>query len=174
MRKAIHLEDQEEIVTVLRRHWFVLAAEVVLIVFLALLPAICFSVLNNMFDVFAVAYTYLPYLVAAYVVFLLILWMSLFNVWTNYYLDTWVITTRRLITIDQRGFFHRATGSFRLERLQDVEVSVSGILPTFFDFGTVEIRTASDETFIMRGLPDPSSIKTQLMEASGAPARPQL
>lgn len=173
-QKAMQLEDQEQIVAVIRRHWFNLAAEVIAIVFLALLPLISFGILNGMFDIYEIAYLYQPYLIASYVILLLILWMSLFNIWTNHYLDTWVLTTKRLITVDQRGFFHRATGSFRLERLQDVQVSVSGIIPTFFDFGTVEIRTASEETFTMRGLPHPSRIKTQLMEASGASAASAL
>jgi uncharacterized membrane protein YdbT with pleckstrin-like domain len=93
--------------------------------------------------------------------------MAFFGVWTNYYLDVWTVTNKRLITVDQRGLFNRETGSFRLERLQDVNVSVRGILATLIGYGDLQAETASeDRDFVARGIPDPQELKALILKAS--------
>jgi uncharacterized membrane protein YdbT with pleckstrin-like domain len=102
-----------------------------------------------------------------YAGWLIFIWMALFGVWTNYYLDVWTVTNKRLITVDQRGLFHRDTGSFRLERLQDINVNVRGILATLLKFGDLEAETASsDKNFVARGIPDPQGLKALILKAS--------
>ena len=88
--------------------------------------------------------------------------------WTNYYLDVWTITNKRLIAIDQHGLFHRETASFRLERLQDMNVEINGIIATFLDYGILEAQTAGgdDDKFRATGLPHPRELKSLILEAS--------
>ena len=93
--------------------------------------------------------------------------MALFAIWTNYYLDVWTVTNKRLITVDQRGLFHRHTGSFRLERLQDINVSVHGIMATFLKYGDLQAETASeDRGFVASGIPDPQALKALILKAT--------
>ncbi len=69
--------------------------------------------------------------------------------------------------MDQRGLFFRNTGSFRLERLQDINVSIRGILATFLKFGDLQAETASnDREFIARGIPNPQELKSLILEAA--------
>lgn len=110
-----------------------------------------------------------PLLVALYTGWLILSWMGFFSVWTNYYLDVWTITNKRLIAVDQRGLFNRSTGSFRLERLQDINVTIQGIIPTFLDYGNLEAETASnDKEFVARAIPKPQELKALILSAADA------
>lgn len=111
---------------------------------------------------------------SAHLVFMNAAWLMLimfaaFSIWTNYYLDVWTITNKRLIVVDQQGLFRRITGSFRLERLQNIQVEMSGIIATFLNFGTLHAQTAAGEeddrfNFKATGLPDPQGIKAIIFE----------
>ena len=67
--------------------------------------------------------------------------------------------------VDQRGFFRRFISSFRLERLQDINTEVNGIIATILDYGTVEAQTAgsSHETFVGYYMPKPQEIKAEII-----------
>lgn len=94
--------------------------------------------------------------------------MTLAYIWTDQYLDVWVITDRRIVAIDQKRLFVRNIGSFRLERLQDMNIEIPGFLATMFDYGNIEAQTASgsEEEFSARYLPKPREIKAVILEAA--------
>jgi uncharacterized membrane protein YdbT with pleckstrin-like domain len=165
----LQLEPNEIILTQVRKHWFILFANVFGIFLAALLPFIFgVSVLYFAPVSMLAMITLTPaYFIAGYAAWLLLLWMALFNVWTNYYLDIWTVTNVRLIAIDQRGFFNRSMASFRLDRLQDVIVTVDGFIPTLLDFGTLELQTAGEaRNFKAHGLPSPSDLKAIILSAT--------
>lgn len=60
----------------------------------------------------------------------------------EWYWNAFVITTRRVIDIDQKGFFHRGVSEAPYEKVQDVSFSVSGIYGTLLRYGTIVIQTA--------------------------------
>lgn len=77
-----------------------------------------------------------------YSLWLLILWTFFFIEWTDYYLDIWIITNKRIIDVEQKGFFHREVTSFNYNQIQDITVETHGLLETFLKFGTLHIQTA--------------------------------
>lgn len=165
--EKIQLDDDERTLLLVRKHWFVLCTQVIGVVIVALLPLAFIAVITRINFVA----THIPFnstlLVTLYTGWLVLQWMALFAVWTNYYLDVWIVTNKRLIAIDQRGFFSRTMASFRLDRMQDIFVSVDGILATFLDYGTLEIQTAGEEEkFRVTGIPSPADIKSVIISAS--------
>ena len=92
----------------------------------------------------------------------------LFLIWTDYYLDLWTITNRRIIAIDQRGLFRRAVASFRYERLQDINIEINGFIATMLDFGELRAQTASAyrDAFEIKGIPHPRDIKALILRAA--------
>lgn len=165
--EKIQLEDDENILLYVRKHWFILALRVFSLFIIAILPPI--------FGYGILTLTALPlpemlhagHFTAFYSCWLILIWISLFSIWTNYYLDIWIVTNKRLIAIDQQHFFSRSIASFRLERMQDILTDVSGIIPTFLDYGTIEIQTAgSEERFTVHGVPSPSEIKSVMLESA--------
>ncbi len=168
LTERIQLEQDEVVLAQVRKHWFLICMQMFGVAIGAVLPPLFLFALEStplitVLDISEMG----SELVALYTGWLVFIWMSLFGVWTNYYLDVWTVTNKRLITVDQRGLFHRDTGSFRLERLQDVNVNVRGILATFLKFGDLEAETASgDKNFVARGIPDPQDLKALILKAS--------
>lgn len=170
--EKIELAPDEQIISLTRRHWFVLSTQLAGPVFLALVPLGAFVLIT----IPSIA-AYIPEIPLAaplaafgYAVWLLIVWMLAFSIWTNYYLDTLILTNERIIMVDQKGLFHRTVASFRLERMQDMNVDVNGILATFFDYGTVHAETAghSEEEFRVYGMPHPRDLKAEILKATDA------
>jgi membrane protein YdbS with pleckstrin-like domain len=64
------------------------------------------------------------------------------RVYTEYYWNVFIITTRRVIDIDQRGFFRRTVSEAPYEKVQDVSFAIAGLLDTTFRYGTIVIQTA--------------------------------
>ncbi|MBY0310417.1 PH domain-containing protein [Patescibacteria group bacterium] len=168
--EKIQLEDGEKVIGTVRKHWFVITIELIGSVVLALIPVALLTATTFLPE--------LPRLTAAMsgqaplITFGLTTWFLLntimgFTIWTHYYLDLWVITDRRIIVIDQRGFFNRKVSSFRLERLQDIKVTISGIIPTLLNFGTIRAQTAgaNESNFSSSGMPDPRAVQALIQGA---------
>jgi len=169
--EKIKLEDDEIIIETVRRHWFVVLMQSLGYILGALLPLLVYLASFVSFKGVQVPNVFVLY-PAESVFFtawwLLINWMGLAYIWTQYYLDIWVITDRRIIDIDQKRLFSRSIGSFRLERLQDMNVEIPGFLATIFNYGDIQAQTASgsEEEFRVRNLPDPRRIKATILAAS--------
>ena len=96
-----------------------------------------------------------------YALWLLVLWISFFIQWTNYYLDVWYITEKRIIDVEQKGIFSRNVSSIRFDKIQDINVEVRGVVATFLNYGNVEVQTASETSgsFIMKNASRPELIR---------------
>lgn len=164
----IELESDEKILSVVRRHWFFLVLQTMPLIAIGLLPVILSFFVKSIQPLQSLASQVYPHLFFIYGVWLLCIWILLVSVWTDYYLDMWCVTNRRIIKVDQVALFRRKTGSFRLERMQDVNVEVNGVLATLLDYGTIHVQTASadQEEFKASFLPSPQRIKATILEAA--------
>ncbi len=173
--ERIKLEDDENVLKVVRKHWWVIFSRALFTIFLMLMPLVFvlfmttldFGLLDNTIsNIFNTAY--LSELLLLYSAWILLNWMVLANFWTDHYLDLWAITNKRVVKVDQRGFFRRFLSSFRLERLQDMNIEVDGVLATILDYGTIEAQTAggSNEEFVSPHMPKPRDIKALIVGAA--------
>lgn len=168
--EKIQLEPDETVIKTVRKHWFVITMELLVIVFMGLMPVFIFMALLSMTPSEAVMgffETQTPFIIFSLAAWLLMSAMATATAWTHYYLDLWVITDRRIIVIDQVGFFNRKVSNFRLERLQDIKVSIKGLIPTLLNYGTVRAQTASaaESNFESRFLPDPRELQALIQTA---------
>jgi len=171
LAEQIELEHDEQILMQVRRHWFIILTKLLAFKAAALAPLILFLVLITIADspqIEQAANLYFYQLVFLYLIWLTLVWMGAYNTWTNYYLDVWTITNRRVIVVDQKGFFSREVGSFRLERLQDINVDVSGFIATLLDYGSLQAQTAagSKDEFRAHNLPHPGRLKSIILESA--------
>jgi hypothetical protein len=169
--EKIQLESDEEVLKMVRKHWFVIMAELfgtfimLLIPFFLLVGLLLFPETLSAFNINLAEYTaVIAFVTAGWLILTL---MAGFTIWTHYYLDLWIITDRRIILIDQIHFFNRNVSIFRLERLQDIEFSVKGLIPTFLNFGTLKAQTAGahESNFRSSGLPDPRGLQAVIQKA---------
>lgn len=71
--------------------------------------------------------------------------LFLYQQFLDYWLDLWILTTRRIINIEQTGLFSRVRSEVRLYRVQDVTSEIHGLVRSLFDFGMVYIQTAGEQ-----------------------------
>lgn len=168
---AVSLNEGEKIVQIIRRHWFNLAIEGMINIFVFLILTAAVIAVDSVVIVGEVGIptgAILPLGFFGISFIGLFLWMHFFASWSDHWLDAWIITTERVVDIEQKGFFTREVSSFPLSNIQDVTYSVSGVIPTWLHFGDVRIQTASvSEDLIMKQVPFPQDIKEQLVNAIG-------
>ena len=91
-----------------------------------------------------------------------------FSVITDYTLDVVKITNRRIIDIDQRGFFSRNIATVHLNMVQDVTIEATGILPTLLHYGNLTIQSAGEQKeFVIKGLRNPDLVKEIIINEQG-------
>ncbi len=154
----------EEIIFFLRRHWLILLRIFVVYGFLAALPIVFYWLLNQQpvnwleNDELRV---FLNLLVFGYYLFW---WMLLYRAWLDYFLDIWIVTTHRVINIEQRGLFNRFIAEHKLFKIQDVVSKQKGIVPTLFNYGEIHIQTAGTEkTVVFEQVPQPHKFARQII-----------
>jgi hypothetical protein len=99
----------------------------------------------------------------------LMTWLFLFTAWVDYYLDVWIVTTERIVSMEQRGLFSRVTAEQRMSKIQDVSSIQKGKIATFLNYGFVQIQTAGAlQEFVFEEVPNPSRVAEQILEAHDA------
>lgn len=170
----IKLEDGEKVMMVVRRHWFVVLPKIFGFILGAFAPVLLLLVLDIFF-----ASELTPFFLGVseavekaisengffwYSLWLLILWVIFFIEWTDYYLDLWIVTDRRILDVEQKGFFHREVTSFGFRQIQDITVETKGLLETFFKFGTLHIQTAGhDRDIIIKDAINPEAVRSLVL-----------
>lgn len=160
LQKNIHLQPDEDIIIVVRKHWFINLVDTLSIIIIGLVPFIGVAIVAPLI----VVHPAVPALFTS--IWLLAVWMMLFTVWTNYYLDIWIVTDKRIINIDQIHLFKRDTSTLRIERIQDMKIEKHGFFATLFNFGNLQVQTAGAESsfYIIKGIPDPSYVRNAILE----------
>lgn len=77
-----------------------------------------------------------------------------------------ILSNERIINVGQKGFFNRTINEAELNRIQDVSSEIKGPLQTAFQFGTVTVRTASNDTkLIISNIIDPYGTQQAIVRA---------
>ncbi|MBI2109351.1 MAG: PH domain-containing protein [Parcubacteria group bacterium] len=157
----INLAPDEHIVYIARKHSFVFFTETTFIFILALLPLILIPGLESILIANALSGVYVGSILwYLYMLWLIVLWIAFAYVWTDYYLDVWVVTNKHMMDIDQRGLFSRKVSTSRLDLIQDVTVTIPGMLATFLDYGDIHMQTAAQSReFTLKNVAHPNKLK---------------
>ncbi len=161
-------QPNEQVALLLRRHHMVFALETFYILSLVILPLaigllVWISFPSIFFDIQSSSslFVFLVVMISMYYFSLWLLWYYFF---IDYYLDIWIVTSARIINIEQTGFFHRVISEQKLSRVQDVTSEVVGIIPTFLNYGTVYIQTAGEkQRFIFKQIPFPYKVREKII-----------
>lgn len=159
----IYLEEGEKLIAEVRRHWFIIFSEGLILFLLAIGPVVVYGLfkifINIDFDI-NIGGNLFFFFAFIYLVFVLIIWVIFFVQWTNYYLDVWYLTDKRIIDIEQKGLFRREKISIRYDRIQDVTIEVSGMVATLAGYGDIHVQSAGiGREIILRSAASPDKIK---------------
>jgi len=153
---------EEKVFLLIRKHWF---NYIPFAIFgtLMILPIIAYFVIINYFSISLDPFYNVLIIVLGSIYLLSILAVQLYG-FVSYYLDVYIVTDRRIVDIDQNGFFKREISELHLHQVQDVSAKVEGIFGTLLHFGDVHIQTAGErENFIFNSIPHPYSIAKQIV-----------
>lgn len=148
----LKLYENEEVKLVIHKHWFVMARVLAVFFVLIIIPPIVLTFLPTataQFDA-RVVESLTNLFLALYIMILLVF---LFLLWMDYYLDMWIITTGRIIDVEQKGLFDREISEIPLQHVQDVTIEVRGLVETFLKFGRIRIQTAGEREFTIEYAP---------------------
>lgn len=146
----INLLDGEKIILTGRRHWFVITVSGISLFFIMIAPfAGLFAFYKFFPELSYFLQNYWALIIFYGAVWTQIFWMFFFVNWTNYYLDMFLVTNKRIIEIDQIGLFKRDIAELRLENIQDVKIQVLGFVPSLLKMGSVHIQTAGQNKEVL-------------------------
>jgi hypothetical protein len=157
------LGSEEEIIKVLHRNWFYLFQQfflifVIMLFFVGSIFAVPIFFPNIIAAQYAASVAFMENLM------MLAIWIYGFLIWVDYYFDIWIITSERVINIEQRGMFTRKVSELRFAKIEDITTEVKGFLPTVINYGDVKIQTAAEEAeFLFRTVSDPYEVKNIIM-----------
>ncbi len=93
-------------------------------------------------------------------------WVYVFVFWTDYFIDAWIVTDKRVVDFELNGLFHKDTVSVRLENIQDIKVEVRGLLHHLLGSGDMHIQTAgTNKEFVIHNVKNPPEMKKIIMGA---------
>ncbi len=143
LASLIKQKPYERVEFLLRRHPITFLPQIGMVLVLALIPFGLFMLVNSLFPALFAGEVLAPLLVLAASVYYLALLVFFFTHFIEFYLDILIITNDRVIDVEQHGLFSRTTSELDLFRIQDATADVHGFFATFFNYGTISIKTAS-------------------------------
>ena len=160
----IKLEEGEKLVLEGRKHWFIAFTQFFGFFVSAVIPPVIIFMADKWdftFEIISSGGVKLMHLAYFFCfVWILFMWMLLFINLTNYYLDVWHVTSKRLVDINQKTLFYRDEAVLRLENIQDIAIASKGIIQTLLGFGNIRVQTSGERReFIMRNIANPEKVK---------------
>ncbi len=160
LHRVVKMQSNERSVLVVRKHWFIFLKEV-------------FGVALGTIAVWTVLGVFIK--VSSFPAEVLVFWQALsillgiltaFVIWTNYFLDMWVVTNKRILHVDQIKLFSRMVAATRIDRVQDVKAKVSGFIPTILGYGNLQVQTAGTQTtqMLIQGIPNPNQVRQVILK----------
>lgn len=162
-------KPDEKIIILRRRHWLIATMIIAKYGLFLIAPIVLYFLSNNVFTFVEnrLEQSLLagPLLTLSLSLYYSLTWVLFWHAWIDYYLDVWIVTDRRIVNIKQKGLFSRSISETKLYRIQDVQAEVHGLLPTFFHYGNVTIRTAGNETFaVFEQVPSPYETSREILK----------
>lgn len=148
------LKEDEEVILVLHKHWASFLKQMVIALFV-LVPPFFFIVF---------------FFSAWWLMIVFFVWISVgfgFGLyqWFVWYFDTFIVTNRRVICINQKSLFSRTVAEANLANIQDITYEIKGILASILSFGALKIQTAGSTNSIkIENLANPSEVQEIILE----------
>ena len=162
MDYPVQLQDNEEVLAVIRRHpaslWGRLIG-IAAILIVALIIWIAFGAGNTG--------TFSSFLNIAFIVVIVGCVLAALFVWYRYHNDVWMITNLRLVDSTRATPFSQQVTTAALGNVQDINIRKIGVFNTALNFGDVLCQTASAgaKTFAFRGVAKPDKVLDMIDDA---------
>ena len=149
--------EDEDVIIVLFRHWYTLVAPIVRSI-LIILGSFVVPIWLNIAE-FIFSYGWSTLLYYGWLVF----WVgAIVYDYITWYRDRYILTTQRVIDIDQRGMFNRRVAEVELDRIQAITHTIQGLPATILNFGTITIHSAGASDLTIRQVARPAEVQEDI------------
>lgn len=163
--RLINPKDDEEIIFSLRRHPISLLGDFAMIVVVALVPVGVMILSGDLWPQLLAGPLTRPTIVLAMSAYYLVVWLFFITTFVDYYLDIWIVTTYRVVSVEQHSLFSRTISELDLAKVQDVTSEVKGVIPSVLNYGNVHVQTAAEkERFVFEQIPRAHDVRKRLLD----------
>ena len=161
MDYGFELDPGESVVRVVHRHFMDLIPTLALAGLLALVAA----ALAYMLGYTPQTMPFPPILMTALIGVMLTISVVMVLVGVHVYRNNFLVFTNiHLVQVEQLALFQKRVSQLNFEKVEDVTGRRTGILQSLFNYGNVEIQSASErEKFIFKHAPDPHDVADEAM-----------
>lgn len=157
-------KEGEHLIVFTRQHWYVLLVPILLAIGASIIPIILIILFAPIIADHPGSSTVF---MLGWMIYLMCIWLVVSYKIVFHILNIWIVTNSRILDIWQIGFFNRKVSELHLESIQDISVNTAGIIPSYFNFGNIDIQTAaSSQHFTFEEVPHPIEIKDKVMDAA--------
>lgn len=144
--------QDEQILLVLRQHWFSNVSWIITAIFMLFLPF-----LFNFIPSFNGFFGNLQFILS--LSWYLMTFAFAFEKFLSWYFDVYIITDERVVDIDFNNLINKHYSEAELSVIQDVTSKVIGLSQTIFNYGTIYIQTAAEVPEIQfEKVPNPEKV----------------
>jgi hypothetical protein len=169
------LHHDEKVILYIRRHWIFLFLQTKVIFLIFITPvalvwaAQYFSWVPDI-NLFGVSiYSLTDILIYLWGLFC---WMLLAEKFTDYALDFWVVTNKRIIESELIKLFDVRLSTLELQDIEDITVHSEGFWANLIGFGRLDVQTAGTRNeFYAENIMDPAHVQKTIFEAKLAHER---
>lgn len=98
--------------------------------------------------------------------------LRIFILWS---LNVYILTSKRIIDVDQRSLFEKHVAECPLENIQDIRYNKKGFFSTVFNVGTVIVQSGGGRGHIdFVDVPNPNTVKESIMNVQQHHSRKQV
>lgn len=142
----MQLRENEILIKIIRRHTSSLNGSIslaggILMTYLLVVYYFQFNFFGYVWQVLSV----LILILISFVVYKVYVWRK----------NAFLITNQRLINNEQNGFFSRTVTEITYDDVHEITFKQKGLSATFSNYGTLVIRTPSENEIILEKIPDP-------------------
>lgn len=135
--KFTEQDDEEEIILVMRPHWFTNVVWIITTTIMLMVPNLVkflpvWEGVPLRYQLLGILFWYMVTLAYALESFL------------SWYFDVYIITDERVIDIEFNNLLDKKFAETKISMIQDVSSRVAGISQTMFNYGDVRIQTAAE------------------------------
>lgn len=151
-------ENEEKVVLLLRRHPITNVGWILITLALFIAPSIIKFL--GLLDLLPANYQFFAYI--AWYIFIFTYALQSFLGW---YYNVHIVTDERIVDVNFSNLIYKQVSDANIDKIQDVTYKMGGVVRTVFNYGDVEIQTASEvPNFKMEAVSDPNRVAKILQE----------
>lgn len=168
MEQFIGQRPNEEVLLMVRRHRIVLFTYIIELIGLHCLPLVVLGVLVFLGGwEFVLTPAVYVIVVLTFSLYYSAIWLMYFHAFTDYHLDVWIVTSQRILDIQQHGLFNRIVAELNMAKVEDVTSEIRGKVATVLGYGNIYVQTAGEQhRFIFQQVPHPQKIAELILHTA--------